>query len=206
MKCYIATKNEGKAKELQFIGEQFFPEIEKWIVRAPKNAEETGRTFAENAKIKADALIEDLKSEGENACFVLADDSGLEVESLDGAPGVKTARYAGEHVEPAKHIELLLNNLRPFKSLDDREANYACALHLVAIQGDTKKEYSAVGTCEGFIGIEPKGDLGIGYDSVFLLMDKVTGISEIGEKEKNEISHRWDAFEQITDLLKEQTH
>ncbi|NCN26434.1 non-canonical purine NTP pyrophosphatase [bacterium] len=206
MKCYVATGNAGKAKEIKAMGEHFFPEIEEWIFRAPKDAEETGSTFLENAKIKADALAAELIEEGISSCFVLADDSGLEVEALGGAPGIHSARYAGDHVAPEKHISLLLNNMKQFTSLNDRECNYTCALYLTVLLGKNRREFSSIGTCEGFIGFESKGEFGFGYDPIFLMLDKTTGIAELAEKEKNEISHRWDAFEQLVDELREQTH
>ena len=200
-KLYFATSNAGKLKELLEISQKFFPFFKDPIGRAPKNVEENRGTFLGNSALKAEALAAELIAEGERNFCVIADDSGLEVEALKGAPGVLSARYAGETATSAENIEKLKKALVPFRRLDDREARYVCALTFLIVVNGVQKALQAEGFFEGYIGFEEKGESGFGYDPLFLLLDKKTSLAEVGLAEKNELSHRWEAFEELKELL-----
>ena len=188
----IATKNKGKAKEF---GELFanygydiktlldFPEIE--------DVEETGITFKENALLKADTISKELE------CIVLADDSGLEVNALDGRPGIYSARFAGDHGNDQKNNEKLLASLKGLPK-EKRRANFHCSLVLV---GPDRAPLFVEGTVDGYILEEPLGENGFGYDPIFFVPDLNKGMAELTSEEKNEISHRANAIKQLESHL-----
>jgi XTP/dITP diphosphohydrolase len=134
-KLFIATGNKGKLKELIEGVELFFPDkFESIEGISPKDAEETEKTFEGNAQIKSNALVRQLIAAGLEDFCVLADDSGLEVDELGGEPGIYSARYAGDHVEPELHIEKLINELKA-KGVKDKKAQnrYVCALDFIQV-------------------------------------------------------------------------
>ena len=156
MVLYVATKNQGKIKEINKIMERAdiicksFPDME--------DVEETGNTFEENAKIKADFLSSKLKDE-----YVIADDSGLSVDALNGAPGIYSARYSGTHGDDkANNIKIL----KEMQEKKDRKCRFICAIAL-SKNGKTVKTFH--GELEGEVGYEERGENGFGYDSIFLL-------------------------------------
>ena len=200
-KLYFATGNAGKLKELVEISQKFFPFFKNPVGRAPKNVDENRETFLGNSALKAEALARELIAEGEKNFCVIADDSGLEVEALNGAPGVSSARYAGKNATSTENIEKLKKALTPFRRLDDREARYVCALTFLIVVNGVQKALQAEGYFEGYIGFEEKGESGFGYDPLFLLLDKKTSLAEVDPAEKNELSHRWEAFEELKELL-----
>lgn len=155
------------------------------------NVLENGNTFLENARIKARAAK--LLCGG----TVLADDSGLCVDALDGAPGVHTARYAGEGKNNDDNIDLLLKNLKGIKP-ENRTARFVCCV--VAITEEGLELYS-YGTCEGRIGDERLGDGGFGYDPVFRLYNNMS-LGEVSEEYKNRISHRARALRKMAFMLR----
>lgn len=187
MPLLIGTKNKGKIKELKkfLAGLPFeiksLDDFENII-----EPEETGATFSENAALKAEYYS--LKT----GMFSLADDSGLEVKSLGGAPGVFSARYAGENSTDADKIAKLLDEL---KKKDDRQAKFVCSMAISDNLG--KIIYEANGISEGEIAITPSGTNGFGYDPVFIPdgFDKTFG--ELPDEIKRRISHRKRAIEQI---------
>jgi XTP/dITP diphosphohydrolase len=197
MKLYISTGNPGKLKELKESLEEFYPQRFLEVEGRPaKNAEELEPTFEGNAKIKSHALMQELLAEGHKDFFVLSDDSGLEVDELGGAPGVHSARYAGDHVDPAKHIEKLLQELKA-KSVPSFEAHarYICALSfLKVVNAKLDREVSSRGTCEGSISYEPAGEHGFGYDPVFWVPYRNCTMAQLSGEDKSQISHRHDAF------------
>lgn len=153
---------------------------------------EDGETFEENAHLKAKAVYDICR------CPVVADDSGLEVDFLDGAPGIYSARYAGEGASDEQRIQKILGEL---DGVDEsmRTARFVCAMYCIL---DDDTEYSVRGTMEGFIGTEPLGENGFGYDPIFMV-DEDTSVAMLPAEEKNRISHRASALRQLTDILSE---
>jgi XTP/dITP diphosphohydrolase len=190
----IATKNEGKAEEFFRIFNEYGYAI-KTLLDYPEipDVPETGRTFKENALQKAKTISERLNT------IVLADDSGLEVDALNGQPGIYSARYAGEHGNDQKNNEKLLNALSKTPS-DKRGANFHCSLVIV---GPNKKPLHVTGIVKGQILTEPRGTNGFGYDPLFYLPEYGKTMAELNSQEKNKISHRAKAIEQLKIYLNE---
>ncbi|HVJ65627.1 MAG TPA: RdgB/HAM1 family non-canonical purine NTP pyrophosphatase [Bdellovibrionota bacterium] len=203
MQIFIATGNPGKLKELRESLAEFYPgKFSDVQGRAARDAEETSETFEGNAKIKSHALVKELIAEGHSDFYVLADDSGLVVDELGGAPGVHSARYAGDHVEPAQHMQKLLAALKAIP-VASRESNarYVCALSMIRVlDGRLDREVSSTGTCEGSISFESAGSSGFGYDPIFWVPHRGCTMAELRGEEKNEISHRHDAFRLLKKL------
>ena len=195
----IASNNKKKIKELKSIVEQL-----GWDVKslADENidieVEEDGLTFEENAEKKAREIYEFLLNRGENNFAVLADDSGLEVDYLNGAPGVYSARYAGEHGNDSKNNEKLLHELRNAKG-EERKGRFVCAIALVNIDGKTNV---VRGVAEGIILEELSGEGGFGYDPLFYYEPAKKTFAELNANEKNKISHRANAIKKIEEYLK----
>ena len=188
MKLVLATHNPNKLRE---IGE-ILPDFEILAEDAP--VDETANSFAGNARLKARAIA--AKYPG---AYVLADDSGLEVDALGGLPGVRSARYSGAtgNVSAANN-ELLLANLAAFPSEKDRAAHFTCAMVLIAPDG---REHLRIGRCFGRIAAAPSGGNGFGYDPLFVPDGKNCTFAELSADEKNAISHRGSALRQIAALL-----
>lgn len=188
----IATKNKGKAKDFEAIFNPYgFEVLTLHDVAQDMDVEETGATFAENAILKAEALAERLQT------FVIADDSGLEIDALDGAPGVYSARYAGLDKSDEANIEKVLTELA---HVDDnkRTARFCCAIALAGPDMETK---TAFGTCEGLIAHDRKGTNGFGYDPIFFVPELGKMMAELQPKEKAAISHRGNAIKKIEEEL-----
>ncbi len=190
MDIIIATNNQGKVKEIKQI---LYPHnvMSQSEIGVDIDVEETGDTFEENAFLKARAL------KPYTDCAIIADDSGLMVDYLNGDPGVYSARYAGENTTPMQGIEKLLNNLEgvPF---DGRSAHFVSVIALIMPDGS---EYSFEGRCDGYITNILKGENGFGFDPVFYYppFDKTFG--ELTDEEKNSISHRFIAIKKLTEFL-----
>lgn len=192
MKLVVATNNQGKVKEFKQLLEPLgFEPVSLRDEGIVIDVAEDGETFAENAHIKAQAVYEICK------CPVLADDSGLEIEFLGGAPGIYSARYAGEDATDADRCSKVLSELEGV-DISMRSARFACALYCI-IDDDT--EYSVLGTMNGFIGTEPMGENGFGYDPIFMI-DEETSVAMISDEEKNKISHRAEAMRKLAEVLK----
>jgi XTP/dITP diphosphohydrolase len=186
----LATRNRHKVAELA----AKLPS--SWEVKSVADypglpeVEETGATFRANASLKARGV----------SClvpgYVLADDSGLEVKVLDGAPGVYSARYAGLPSDDLKNNEKLLAELasRNFLKPQERAARFVCAL-VLARGGELLCDF--VGTCEGMILHEPRGKQGFGYDPLFMPTGYDRTLAELGSDIKNQISHRAKAVDQF---------
>ena len=129
---------------------------------------------------------------------VIADDSGLEVDFLGKAPGVFSARYAGENATDKERYEKILVELNNVP-IEKRTARFVCVICYISEKGG---EHFFRGECEGYIGFEPKGENGFGYDPVFYIEDK--SMAEISREEKNKISHRAIALNKLLDFLKEE--
>jgi XTP/dITP diphosphohydrolase len=153
--------------------------------------EETGETFRDNAILKANAFA---RSAGLPA---LADDSGLEVDALGGAPGVRSARYAGPGASDADRIALLLRNLAHVPAAQ-RQARFRCTMALATPEGLVG---TVDGTCEGEIAFAPRGSNGFGYDPVFLLPHLGRTMAELRDEEKHAISHRGRAGRAALELI-----
>lgn len=190
----IATNNAHKAHEiaeaLPFPGWEFKTLREVGVVSDPV---EDAATFLGNAQIKARAAYEAC-----GGCAVIADDSGLEVDALGGAPGVYSARYAGETCDDDANNRKLLDELEGVEP-DKRTARFVCTLVLVQEDGS---EVTARGTIEGKIGFDERGSWGFGYDPLFY-PDVLDGksLAEVPDAEKNAISHRGNALRQLKALL-----
>ena len=180
-KLLIATHNAGKLRELaELLGGIPYQLVSLSDVGIVEDVEETGQTFEENATLKAETY-RDL-----SGLPTLADDSGLEVDALDGEPGVRSARYAGEDATDADRVALLLRNLADAPS-EERTARFRCII-AVAAPGQRTRLYD--GACEGLIVNEPRGDNGFGYDPVFLVSGEGLTMAELSSERKNAVSHR----------------
>jgi XTP/dITP diphosphohydrolase len=197
-KIFIATTNLGKKNEIRpFLSTlSSCSEIEGI---APPLEEETGVTFVANAVLKACVTATFLRDRGERQFAVIADDSGLEVDLLDGAPGLQSALYAGDHVAPHLHIEKLLRELNPKSMISkERTCRYRCGLAwLEADSHGTFRIWVGDGSCEGLVGFEMKGNSGFGYDPVVLVPGSEKTYGEISLEEKMNRSHRKAAFEDL---------
>ena len=195
MRWAAATNNKKKLVELQRIMHSFGVEvISLSSLNIDIDVEETGKTFAENALIKAKAIYVLVNL----PC--IADDSGLCVDALNGEPGVYSARYAGEHGDDNANNQKLLHSLQSV-SQEKRTARFVSA---VAVVFSSEEHKIFEGMCEGVIGTKAKGDSGFGYDPLFY----VNGISfaEMKDEEKDSISHRAKALQQLKKYLEENNY
>ncbi len=192
MKIVLASKNKNKVKELNEILDGFDIEIVS-VLEFPEvgEIEETGKTFDDNARIKADITAQITKLPS------LADDSGLEVDFLAGAPGVHSARFSGAGATDEKNNNLLLRKLSEVPTAD-RGANFTCVIAL-AIPGE--KTVTFEGKCFGRILREKSGDAGFGYDPLFFSNDLQSSFAVASSSEKNKVSHRARALAKLKDYL-----
>ena len=192
-KIVLATKNKDKVKEIKAVFEELPAEILSLSdFKSLSDAVEDGKTFEENATIKAKFFAEKLNL----AC--LADDSGLEVDALDGLPGVYSARFAGYHADDQTNNQKLLDELNKI-GVEESKADYRCALSFIDTDGT---EIKTAGIIEGIIKKIPKGTGGFGYDPYFYIDDTKT-MAELTPDEKNSISHRGAALREMLPKLKE---
>ena len=183
MIVYVATKNAGKLRELEslFAAAPF----ELTTFEDYRDPLEGDVSYADNAALKAHALRAQLLRAGRSG-HVLADDSGLEVYALDRRPGVLTAYYGGASLPWAERRRKLLEELRRAAPAD-RRARFVCALHFVDRAG---RELATMGTAEGEIAAEERGDLGFSFDPVFLYPPLDLTFAELTAEQKNRVSHR----------------
>ncbi len=192
MKLIVATNNAHKLKEIKSILGGEFEEIQSLKeAGAELKAEENGSTFEENAIIKARGV-------GASSMAVLADDSGLCVEVLGGAPGVKSARYASEGEENADDASNRRKLLKEMEGKEERKAKFVCAVAL--LWGE--ELYTAEGETEGRILTDERGERGFGYDSIFYSDELGKSFGEAEEEEKNGVSHRGRALKKLLEKLK----
>ncbi len=188
----IATHNRGKVTEFaQMMSELPVQAISLDDAGITLEVEETGSTFEENARLKAIGYAR------ESGFLTLADDSGLEVDALGGAPGVSSARYAGPDASDKDRYTLLLQNLANVPG-DQRTARFRCAIALAAPDG---RIFTGEGVVEGVIASAPRGEFGFGYDPVFFLPEYGATMAELRSTFKNVISHRARAFQAILPRL-----
>jgi XTP/dITP diphosphohydrolase len=197
-KIVFATGNKNKMNEIRMIMSDLNVEISSM---KEENIDidivEDGKTFEENAMIKAKAIAQELKKRGENV-VVLADDSGLEIDYLNKEPGIYSARYMGEDTSYKIKNANLIKRLENVPD-DERTARFVCAIAAVLPDG---REFVKRGTIEGRIGYEEKGSNGFGYDPIFYLPEYGMYSAELDPKEKNRISHRGRALEEVKEVLK----
>ena len=193
----FATGNEGKMREIREIMEGSEYEILSMKeAGAVVDPEENGSTFGENALIKARALAEILPED-----IVMADDSGLVIDALNGEPGIYSARYMGRETPYSEKNAELIRRVDAFPE-DQRTARYVCAIAAILPGG---KELLTEGTLEGVIAHEQRGTYGFGYDPIFYVPELGCTTGEIPEIEKNKISHRGRALEMMkAELEKEE--
>ena len=189
-KLMLATTNPGKVREFRaLLGQhEAFQDVmlltpEDWPTALPE-VEETGTTFAENARLKAAALAQ------ATGLPTLADDSGLCVDALGGAPGLHSARWAGKNATDADRNALLLERLARVPAAE-RTARYVCVVSLAWPSG---KSVEAEGACEGVILDVPSGENGFGYDPLLLVTECGQAMAELTDAEKNRVSHRAQAL------------
>ena len=193
MKLIIASNNAHKLKEMKEILSPFFDDVQSMREAGVEHETvEDGATFMENAVKKARELAEI------SGCCALADDSGLCVDALDGAPGIYSARYSGVHGDDKANNRLLLEKL---EGVENRAAHYTCAIALCWPDG---KMLTAEDYLFGEIAHDEKGTGGFGYDPLFLLPERGVRTAELGPGEKNAISHRGKALRRLVKLLEEQ--
>jgi XTP/dITP diphosphohydrolase len=185
-KLVVATHNPNKIREIGEI-------LPGWEIMAEDSgAEETADTFVGNARIKAQSI-----APRHPGAWVMADDSGLEVEALGGKPGVYSHRYAGEDCNDTA------NNLKLIEELNgvlNRNANYTCDICYINKDGQVKH---STGKCYGLICNNPKGENGFGYDPYFYIESLGKTMAELDMDEKNKISHRAKALNQLKELIYE---
>lgn len=192
MKLLIATHNRGKLLEYREILTDLPVELVTLDdVGITHDVDETGATFYENALMKAQQYAT------MSGLLTLADDSGLEVDALNGEPGVYSKRYAGEDRSDADRNIYLLDKLRTIPPAH-RTARFRCVIVVADAAGNTA---TTEGTCEGAIAFEPRGTNGFGYDPIFLVGDTTTHLAELSSQEKNRISHRGRAAVGVPALL-----
>jgi len=188
----VATGNPGKLREYEQLLAGL-PITLTYLTREgiTDEVEETGETFADNAVHKAEdyARISGL--------LTLADDSGLEVDALGGAPGVQSARYAGRGATDEDRYQFLLERMRDVPC-EERGARFRCVIAVAEPEGQV---YTAEGTCEGMIALAPRGGYGFGYDPIFYLPDQEKTMAQLAPEVKNRISHRARAAQDIRPIL-----
>ena len=191
MKIIIATHNKHKLQEMSRIlspmGYEVVTDLDLGIELS--DVEENGETFLDNARIKAEAGCK------ESGLPCIADDSGLCVDALNGAPGVYSARYSGVHGDDDGNNRKLLAELSGVPT-EKRTAHFACAICVSFPDGS---EVTAMGKCEGYIGYEKKGTNGFGYDPLFMVGDR--SLAQMTAEEKDAISHRGNALKELQKIL-----
>jgi XTP/dITP diphosphohydrolase len=192
MEILIATKNIGKIKEFKGMFESIGHNV-KSLIDFPDitEIEETGTTFEENAIIKASELS---RITGK---IVISDDSGLEVDALNGEPGVYSARYAGNNKNDEDNINLVLEKLKGVPT-EKRTARFISVIAVVFPNGSTE---TFKGICEGIITEEKKGNEGFGYDPIMYIPKLNRTMAELTKDEKNQISHRGNALRKMLDKM-----
>ncbi len=192
MALLLASNNGGKLREVRAL-------LADLRVVSPADlgfeldVEETGQTFAANAELKARAYA------AASGYIALADDSGLEVDALDGTPGVRSARYGAPDLDDEGRYLQLLSELQSYPEPSQRIARFRCAISAISPDG---RQCRAEGTCEGLIAQSPTGSNGFGYDPVFFVPNHNATMAQLDAATKNSLSHRGQALAAVIPLLK----
>ncbi|MGB9429703.1 MAG: XTP/dITP diphosphatase [Gammaproteobacteria bacterium] len=192
-KVVLATGNIGKLRELQAMLAGSDIEVVSQTTLGVREAAETGLSFVENALLKA------RNAARQTGLAAIADDSGLEVDALQGAPGIYSARYAGTHASDADNLTKLLQALRSVPA-EQRTARFRCVMVFVR-RADDSAPIVCEATWEGHILESPRGNNGFGYDPVFLVPEKNCSSAELPPEEKNRLSHRAQAVRKLVTQL-----
>ena len=193
MKVVLASKNAHKLQELQdILSAQGVEVVLESDVGVDVEVEETGTTFEENSLLKARAVME------ASGLPAIADDSGLAVDALNGAPGVYSARYGGEGLDDVGRYRLLLENMR---GQLDRRCRFVSVITLCMPNGDV---ITARGECPGTLAYAPQGEDGFGYDPIFFFPPKGMTSAELTPDEKNAVSHRGKALRKMVSILEKE--
>ncbi len=191
----LATNNQGKVREyrslLKNIPLKLVTLTEQGITTV---VDEVGESLEENARLKATVLA------AESQLLALAEDSGLEVDALGGAPGRLSARYAGNNASDKDRVSYLLSRMQDVP-WHKRSARFRCVIAVATPGGEV--EFCS-GECQGFIAFEPKGEQGFGYDPVFYLPELAKTMAELPLQIKNKVSHRGQAARKVYQILKKQ--
>lgn len=190
MKIIFASNNKNKIKEIQSLLPKEIEILSLEDIQCFEDIPETSSTIEGNAILKANYVTEKYKL----PCF--ADDSGLEIDALNGAPGVYSARYAGNHKNDSDNIALVLKNLETIE--DNRGANFKTVIAL----NINNQQYLFTGIVKGTISQIPTGTNGFGYDPIFIPQNSTKSFAELSFEEKNKISHRKKAVEQLISFFK----
>ncbi len=190
MDIVVATNNKGKLREL---GEMLsdFNILSQQDVGAFVDVEETGTTYEENALLKARAVREYTDK------YIIADDSGLEVDVLNGEPGLYSARYAGDNTTPDQGMAKLLENLKPYAP-EEKTAHFISCIVLIEPDGTERSFY---GRCDGLITDTKMGDGGFGFDPIFWFSEYNKTFAQLTPDEKNAVSHRHKALVSLKEYL-----
>ena len=190
MKYVLATANPGKIREMQEILSGIGIEaVSREELGIDIEIEETGTTFYENALLKARAICE------ESGLPAIADDSGIAVDALGGAPGVYSSSYGGDDLDNDGRCEFLLKSI---EKMEQRGAKFVCTIVCAYPDG---KVISAQGECSGKLALSPRGSNGFGYDPIFIADGKDKTMAELPPDEKNAISHRGKAIRALCTLI-----
>lgn len=193
-KLIFATGNAGKMKEIrEILGRPGLTILSQKEAGITSDVEENGTTFEANALIKARAVA------AQTDALVLADDSGLEIDYLNGEPGVYSARYMGEDTSYEIKNQKILDLLAGVPE-EKRTARFVCVIAAVLPDG---REFTTKGTIEGIIGYESRGEGGFGYDPIFFVPEFGCSTAELTMEQKNEVSHRGKALRAMKEVLKE---
>jgi XTP/dITP diphosphohydrolase len=191
-KLLLATKNAGKAREYSLLLQRSpFVVTTLDAEGIEEDVKESGKTLQENARLKAVGYAVD------DRFLVMADDSGLEVDALGGAPGPLSARFGGKGASDRDKVNLLLSRLRGVP-WEERTARFRC---VIAVASERKVIGLCEGVCEGIISFEAEGDQGFGYDPVFYLPELDKTMAELTLEEKNKVSHRARAAQKVVRVL-----
>lgn len=191
-KLFLATSNPGKAKEYRILLDGLGYEITTLAEeRIAEVVTESGNSYEQNARLKAVAYAK------LSQLTALADDSGLEVDALNGEPGIKSARFAGEAATDAEKVSLLLARLGGVP-WERRTARFKCVIAIVTREGQCQ---ICCGECPGIIALEPRGENGFGYDPIFFLPELGKTMAQLPPETKNQISHRARASQKARQVL-----
>ncbi len=190
-KIFLGTGNKNKIREFQEMFQQYDIEILNGYSKSTAEPEETGKDYIENARIKATHSMK------LNKGVSIADDSGLSVDYLDGAPGLYSARFGGDDLPHSEKIKLILDLMKDVDE-EKRTARFHCAIVLLYPDGREKTFHS---TCEGKIAFSPEGNSGFGYDPIFIPDSYNKSFAELDSSIKNGISHRGKSFKKLMDYF-----